>query len=150
MTTTDEPKDCYRDLIAAFNEGEFDRLDDLVSDEFVLHEAGQSDPIRGPEGLKAFFEMYRTAYPDAHLEIDSLVAEDDIVAGRWTGTGTHDGDLMGVPPTGNEVTVMGMEFVRITDGKLVEGWEVIDSLGMFQQVDAIPEDLSAATPSADD
>lgn len=150
MTTTDETKDCYRDLIAAFNEGEFDRLDDLVSDEFVLHEAGQSDPIRGPEGLKAFFEMYRTAYPDAHLEIDSLVAEDDIVAGRWTGTGTHDGDLMGVPPTGNEVTVMGMEFVRITDGKLVEGWEVIDSLGMFQQVDAIPEDLSAATPSADD
>ena len=53
---------------------------------------------------------------------------------RWTGTGTHDGELAGIPPTGNRVTLPGMEIVRISDGKLVEGWEGYDTMNLMRQL----------------
>ncbi len=61
----------------------------------------------------------------------------DIVAARWSGTGTHRGDGLGFPATGRQVRLSGMTFVRIQNGKLVEGWNVFDQLGMFQQLDIV-------------
>lgn len=151
MTTPDENKQLYRRLIEeAFNEGDLDVVDELVDEDIVVHEAGQTEPVRGPAGIKEFLGMYRSAFPDAHIEIDELLAEGDLVVARWTGTGTHEGDLMGIEPTGAEISVMGMEMFRVSDGELVEGWEVFDLLGMLQQLGAVPEDVSAATPAADD
>lgn len=151
MTTTDENKKLYRRLVEeAFNQDDLDAVDEVVDGDIVVHAAGQPEPLRGPEGVKEFLGMYRTAFPDGHIGIEEILAEGDIVVARWTGTGTHDGDLMGIAPTGAEVTVMGMEMYRVSDGKLVEGWELFDTLGMLQQLGAIPEDLSAATSAADD
>jgi predicted ester cyclase len=56
------------------------------------------------------------------------------VVTRWTGTGTHDGELAGIPPTGNRVTLPGMEIVRISEGKLVEGWEGYDMTNLMRQL----------------
>lgn len=151
MATADENKELVRRMIEeGFNQNDLDVVDEIVAEDCVLHEAGQPEPLRGPDEVKEFLRMYRNAFSDAHIEIDELLADGDMVVTRWTATGTHDGDLMGIEPTGADVTVMGMEMHRVEDGKLVEGWELFDALGMLQQLGAIPSDLSSATPTADD
>lgn len=136
--STDDNKEIVRRMIEeGFNEDNLDLADELVAEEFVLHEAGQEEPIRGPEGMKEFLRTYRTAFPDAHIQIEELVGEGDTVVARWTATGTHDGDLMGVEPTGNEVRVMGMEMYHVRDGELAEGWEIFDGLGMMIQLGVV-------------
>jgi steroid delta-isomerase-like uncharacterized protein len=82
--------------------------------------------------------MYRNAFPDVQLSIEDQVAEGDKVVTRWIGRGTHQGELMGVAPTGNQVRVDGMTISRIEDGKIIEEWEIYDALGMMQQLGAIP------------
>jgi len=67
-----------------------------------------------------------------------MVAEGDKVATRWTMTGTHQGELMGIPPTGVRITVTGISMSRFADGKLAEGWNSYDILGMMQQLGVIP------------
>lgn len=71
------------------------------------------------------------------ITLDHMVAEGDIVAARWSGTATHSGDGLGFQATGRQVRLSGMTFARIQNGKLVEGWNVFDQLGMFQQLGAI-------------
>lgn len=151
MSQSSQSERLYRRLIEeAFNENNFDIIDELVDDDVVFHDAGQSDPVRGQAQLKEFFEMYRKAFPDAHIEIEELLSEDDLVVARWTGTGTHEGALMGVEPTGADVEVMGMEMFRVSNGKLVEGWQVFDRLGMLQQLGALPAEVDTAVSAADD
>jgi len=151
MTTTDDNKRLYRAVIEdCFNAGELDKLDEYVADDFVLHEANWPEPIRGPEGFEEFLQTYRTAFPEAHVEIDEIVAEGDLVVARWTATGTHDGDLMGIEPTGESVTLSGIEMCRIEDGKFVEDWEVMNLFRMLQQLHVLPEDVTAAMSAADD
>ena len=82
--------------------------------------------------------MYRSAFPDVHVEIEDQIAEADRVATRWRATGTHEGELMGISRTGNRVTVMGMTIDRIAEGQIAETWDNYDALGMLQQVGAIP------------
>ena len=83
--------------------------------------------------------MYREAFPDISFEIGLQVAEGDYVATRWTGTGTHNGPIMGIEPTGNSSTVTGIGIDRIEDGKVVESWNSWDTLGMMQSIGAIPQ-----------
>ena len=71
------------------------------------------------------------------IEIEDLVAEGDIVAVRWSATGTHRGDGLGFAATGRHVEFSGMTFVRVADGKLAEGWNNFDQLGMFQQLGVV-------------
>ena len=82
--------------------------------------------------------MLRTAFPDLHFTIEELVAEGNIVAGRLTMRGTHEGPLMGMPPTGRSVRQDHTHFVRFRDGKAVEHWGMRDELGMMQQPGTIP------------
>jgi predicted ester cyclase len=91
--------------------------------------------------------MLRTAFPDLRFTIEELVAEGDIVAGRLTMTGTHEGPLMGMPPpTGLAVRQDHMHFVRYRDGRAIEHWGVRDDLGMMQQLGVIPEPGQAGEP----
>ena len=141
---TDDNKEIVRRMIEeGYNEGNLDLADELVADVIVMHEAGTEEPIRGPDGVKEFFESYKTAFPDSELEIEELVAEGETVVVRWTATGTHEGDLMGIEPTGNEVRIMGMEMHHVRDGKLQEGWELFDGLTMLAQlgVDSMPGEM---------
>jgi predicted ester cyclase len=82
--------------------------------------------------------MYRTAFPNIHVTIEDQIAEGDKVVTRWTGHGTHQGELMGIPPTNKAVTVTGIAIDRIVAGKIVEHWENFDQLGMLVQLGVVP------------
>ncbi len=82
--------------------------------------------------------MYRTAFPDIHFTVEDQIAEGDKLVTRFTITGTHKGELMGIPPTGVHITMTGMIFDLNVGGKILEGWANTDALGMLQQLGVIP------------
>lgn len=133
--STEENKALARRVIEQmFNEGNLDVADELLALDYVDHDPSLPEDVHGPEGFKEYVGMYRAAFPDLHVQIEDQLAEGDRVATRWTGTGTHDGELAGIAPTGKRVTVPGMEIVRIANGKLVEGWEGYDSGTLMRQL----------------
>ena len=136
--STEENKALARRVIEEmFNKGNLDVADELIAPDYVDHDPAMPEDVRGPEGFKEYVSAYRSAFSDLHVEIEEQLAEGDLVATRWTGTGTHDGELAGIPPTGNRVTLPGMEIVRISGGKLVEGWEGYDSMTMMRQLGVV-------------
>lgn len=118
-------------------------VDELIAQDYVGHDPTQPEPIRGPEGFKQFVGMYQSAFHDAAVTIDDQIAEGDQVVTRWTGRGTHTGELMGIAPTGKEVTVSGITVSRLAAGKIAEEWELIDALGMLVQLGAVPQPATA-------
>jgi steroid delta-isomerase-like uncharacterized protein len=80
--------------------------------------------------------LHMAAFPDLRITIDNIIAEGDKVAARWTGAGTHLGELMGIPASGRPVSFTGMTIHRFADGKIVENWWAYDALGMMQQITA--------------
>jgi predicted ester cyclase len=125
----------YEELL---NRGDLSVADELVAPEFVNHEALPGRD-RGPESMRGLATMLRTAFPDLRFEIEELIAEGDVVAGRLTMSGTHEGPLMGTPPTGRSVRQDHMHFVRFESGKAVEHWGIRDDLGMMKQLGLMPE-----------
>ena len=115
----------------AFNAGDLAVVDELVATDYVLHFTPE---VRGPEGLKQFITEYRTAFPDYTCTIEDQVAEADKVVTRWTMRGTQQGQLMGIPPTGKQVTLPGVVLDRVSNGRLVETWMQADTLGLLQQL----------------
>jgi steroid delta-isomerase-like uncharacterized protein len=120
-----------------WNKGNLDAVDDIMTGDFVDHAAPPGFPS-GPEGAKQVFTMYRTAFPDFRLSLEDLIAEGDKVVARWVTHGTHQGELMGIPPTGKPVTVTGIDLFRFAGGKIAEHWAEFDMLGMMQQLGVIP------------
>jgi len=121
-----------------FNAGNLEAADEIIAQDHVQHDPTMPEEGRGREHMKEFASMYRSAFPDVHIEIEDQIAEGDKVATRWTGTGTHEGELMGIEPTGNRVRITGMTIDRIADGQIAETWDIYDALGMMQQLGAIP------------
>jgi steroid delta-isomerase-like uncharacterized protein len=127
-----------RFLQEAFNEGNLDVVDEIVASDYVLHDPAIPDEIRGSEGVKGFVQMYRNAYPDTDITVEDQIAEGDNVVTRWTARGTHQGELMGIPPSGNRVEVTGITIDRFSGGMFAESWTNYDALGMMQQIGAVP------------
>ena len=96
------------------------------------------EDIQGPEGLKGFFAAFRAAMPDVHHPSWTLIAEGDLVAIHMPVEGTFTNELMGIPPNGQKVVVWMANIWRVVDGKLVEWWLNMDTLGFMQQLGAIP------------
>ena len=82
--------------------------------------------------------MFRSAMPDLRVVVEDMIAEGDKVAVRYTLEGTHEGELFGVPPTGQRLSIKSISVERVSDGKIIEHWRVTDSLDMMQQLGAIP------------
>jgi steroid delta-isomerase-like uncharacterized protein len=122
-----------------FNTGDLDAADEISAPDHIVHDPTLGDQPSGPEGDKQVVSLYRGAFPDANITVEDQVAENDEVLTRWTGRGTHEGELMGIPPSGNGVRLSGMTLNRISDGKIVETWTNYDALGMMRQIGAIPE-----------
>ena len=118
-------------------------IDQLIAEEYVGHDPTQPEPIRGRDGFRQFVGIYLSAFDDASVTIDDQIAEGDQVVTRWTGRGTHTGELMGIAPTGKEVTVSGLTVSRIAGGKVAEEWELMDALGMLVQLGAVPQPTTA-------
>jgi steroid delta-isomerase-like uncharacterized protein len=115
--------------------GDADAFDEIVASDFVHHAPGLPPDL---EGMKQALPMFRAAFPDMRLTEEDVIAEGDQVVDRVTVRGTHEGELMGVPPSGNRVEFMETHISRIADGKIVERWGQWDALGMMQQVGAAP------------
>jgi steroid delta-isomerase-like uncharacterized protein len=113
-------------------------VDEIVASGCVLHDPAIPEEISGPEGVKRYVQMYRSAFPDTHITVEDQIAEGDDVVTRWTGRGTHQGELLGVPPSGNRVEVSGITLDRFSGAKAVESWTNYDALGMMQQIGAAP------------
>ena len=92
----------------------------------------------GLEGIKQAFSLFTTAHPDGIHVIHDLIAEGDRVVARVTGSGTHTGELMGIPPTGKRLEMTGIVIYRIEGGKIVERWAQHNVLGLMQQLGVIP------------
>ena len=112
-----------------------DVLQEVYADDIVMHEPDED--VRGIEGLKQFVSMIRSALPDLRITLEDDIAEGNKVVSRWGAQGTHQGELMGIAPTGNEVAITGITIHRIANGKIVEEWENWDALGLMQQIGAV-------------
>jgi steroid delta-isomerase-like uncharacterized protein len=142
--SADTNKEIVRRLGVEPWEGNVGVIDELVAADYVGHDPAQPE-MHGPEGIKEFVTTYLAGFPDGKITIDEQLAEGDLVATRWTGRGTHGGELMGIPPTGKQVTVSGITISRVKDGKVVEEWTNWDTLGMLQQLGVVPEMAGAQT-----
>jgi len=118
-------------------------IDELVSPDYIGYDPAEPEPIRGPAGVKANLEKYLAGFSNGRVTVDDQVAEGDKVATRWTGRGTHDGEIAGIAATGKEVTVSGLTISRLEDGKVVEEQTVWDTLGMLTQLGAVPAPAAA-------
>ena len=125
-------------LEEAFNAGNIDVIDELVTTDFVNHDAALPEPMVGPDAAKASIGGYRTAFPDLRIMIEEQIADNERVATRWSAKGTHQGELMGMGPTGKQATVTGITIDRIVDGRIAESWTNWDTLGMLQQLGVVP------------
>jgi steroid delta-isomerase-like uncharacterized protein len=128
-----------RAIEQGFNQGDLSVVDELSSEGFVNHDPSDGGDYVGQQGAKQQIATFRKAFPDLHLTIDEMIEAGDKVVMRWTATGTHRGELMGLAPTGARTTTTGITIDRFEDGKIVESWSNWDTLGLMRQLGAAPE-----------
>ncbi len=131
--STHENKALVRRLFAIFNKQDSTTLGDVLAPNFVTHEP--NDLIQGVAGVT----LLRQALPDVYYTIEGdILAEADKVVTRWQATGIHRGELFGAAPSGKQITWTGITIWRVAGGKIVEAWVNRDTLGILQQLHAIP------------
>ena len=139
MSITQQNKAIVHRLFSElYNAKNFEVFDEIIAPDFA-----DSTLLPGigadAEGLKNFLVTVQAAFPDNHLAIEHLIAEDDKVVARWTSYNTHTGEnFLNIPASGNPITVTDTTIYRIEDGKIVEMWHNEDTLGMLQQLGMIP------------
>jgi len=120
-------------------QGRLEVADELAAPDYVVHEPSvPGGQMAGREAFKQFVQMYRSALPDIAVAIQDQIAEGDMVTTRFVMTGTHQGELMGIAPTDRHVTVTAIVIDRIQGGQVVETWGNSDTLGLLQQLGALP------------
>lgn len=143
MSLEDDKRTARRFQEEVFNDGKIELVDELLSSDYVEHQPMPPGMAPNRDGVKQQIEMYRRAFPDGRVTVEDTIAERDIVVVRWSGEGTHQGDLFGTPATGRRVTVTGIDINRMKDGRIVEHWGEVDLAGMLQQVGAMPMPAAA-------
>jgi steroid delta-isomerase-like uncharacterized protein len=134
----EDAKDLLRRFYAEMSAGNLDAIDEVVVDSFIEHESFPGiEPNK--EGVRQFFQMFRSAFPDMKMEAHEIVGEGDLLCVRGTMSGTHQGEFMGMPPTGKSFEVHGVDIVRFgDDGVGREHWGVFDTMSMLQQLGVVP------------
>ena len=126
-----------RTLNEIWAQGNLAAADELLMAEYIFHDPNMPG-IDSREAFKLVVAMYLFAFSDLSFTLDDMIAEGDKVVTRWTGTGTHTGELMGIPATGQQVAMAAISIDRFADGKAVEGWNCSDMLAVMQQLGVIP------------
>ena len=119
-----------------WNRKDLNAIDEIISADYVHHDAS-SPAAAGIDGYKQFVKYYMNAFPDAHFTIDDAFTSGDSEVTRWIVTGTHQGELAGIPPTGRRFSVTGISIARIANGKIIESWNNWDALGLMQQLGVV-------------
>ncbi len=139
--STEENKATMRRVYDTFNRavstGDMSLLDEALAADLVDHNPvpGQAP---GLEGVKQVFSQFRAAFPDFRIMVDDQIAEGDKVVSRLTLRGTHKGDFQGVPATGKQFAVTGIDIVHVAGGKAGDRWGELDNLGLLQQLGVVP------------
>jgi predicted ester cyclase len=134
--STETNKTIIRRLVDAINTDNEAAFLDVLDPAVVDHYSLPGLPP-GREGWNMNRKIFRTAFPDGHWHEEAIVAEGDLVMGRYTLRGTHQGEFLGIPATGNAITVSNIHIVRIVGGKIVEHWGHGDDIGMMRQLGAM-------------
>ncbi len=121
-----------------WNNGRMEAIDEMASPDVIGHGQAQHDIDVGLEQFRAFAIDLRRAFPDMQVSIDQTIEQGDKVVAHWTSTMTHKDAFLGFAPTGRKVTVTGISIQRISNGKIVEGWDNWDQLGLLVQIGAVP------------
>jgi steroid delta-isomerase-like uncharacterized protein len=123
----------------AWNAHDTDRFVNLLADDFVEESDTQPAPLRGPDGARQSMEMYIKAFPDLHFDIEHMIASGEYVVTRWLATGTHKGELMGIPPTGRRGEgIHGCTVSQYRNGKVVHQWLYWDVATLLRQIGVMP------------
>jgi len=137
--STEENKALIRHIIeGALNTGNFSVADGLFTDDYIVHIPRRGEIGPGPDAFRQAVGLWHAAFSDWHMEIESLIAEGDLVASRFTTTGTNDGPLFGREPTGKPLLVHGMEVHRIAGDKVAETWVCDDIPSILMQLEMVP------------
>lgn len=138
MPSPDDNKTLVRRFYEEIDKGNIEAMDELVAEDYINHHPPPFPGLApGREGLKQAFTIFLEATPGRH-EIEDQIAEGDKVVTRLTAYGRHEGDLPGIPKTGNTLEMTATAIHRIEDGKLAEHWSNTDELGLLQQLGVIP------------
>jgi steroid delta-isomerase-like uncharacterized protein len=137
MSTQDNKVIAHRIFEEVGSQGNFAVIDEAISPNFVYRTSAFPE-FHGPGGFKEFFTEHRKTFPDLHYTVEDVVAEGDKVVARWTASGTHTGDMMGIAPTGKLVKAPGITIFRFAHGHIVEGRTVWDALAFLQQLGVVP------------
>jgi steroid delta-isomerase-like uncharacterized protein len=140
-------KTLSRRLVAeAWNQGKIEVVDEIVADDFVLHEPTAPER-RNRDDYKQWIAESRMAFPDLQITVDDELVDGQQIVTRWTVRGTHQGNLVqptgAIPPTGRQIKFTGITIARYANGKLVEGWQEGDTLGLMTQLGIIPAPAQA-------
>jgi predicted ester cyclase len=120
-------------------------ISETCATNLVFH-SGAGEDIRGLKGFKHFINEFYKAFPDNHMTLDDMVVERDKVAVRYTVTGTHTGEYMGIRPTNKKIKMWALEIDRIAGGKFIESWLRFDTIGLMQQLGLRPAPRSIVQP----
>ena len=113
-------------------------IDELSTNDFVDHEEGLPGQPPGREGVRFFVNAIRSAFPDIKAKIEPYLADGDMEACHVILTGTHGGEMAGIPATGKTVEFSSTDIIRVVDGKVAEHWGTTDNMRLMQQIGATP------------
>jgi len=135
--STEQNKALIRKHFESINNKDLKSALTQISPCLVDHGLRRSLPL-GPQGMRIFFDLQFSAFPDLHATIDDMIAEGDKVVARVTICGTNHGSFMGMPPTGKQATWSLIDISRIANGKMVEHWVEIDTISLMRQLGIVP------------
>lgn len=121
-----------------WNKGRLSAIDEMAAADVIGHGQAQHGVDIGLKEFRPFVQRLRGAFPDIRIAIHATIEQGDNVVARWTASMTHTGEFLGIAASGRKVVVTGTTIVRIVDGKIVEGWDNWDQLGLLVQIGALP------------
>lgn len=136
MSSPDEPNhELVRRYLKAFNDRDQDTMSELLAEDVVEH--GIHETLHGVDEIFDFLRAHFETFPDYSGTTDAVIAEADLVAVRYTASGTHTGEYHDVEPTGHTVEWTGMAMYRIENGRVAEIWLEEDRLGLLEQLEVV-------------
>lgn len=139
----DDPKDLIRRFVEElWNERRLDVADAIFAKDCVTHQLRSGEPAdgvpRGPQAIKEHVMGWIASFPDLRFNIEQMLSEGDRVAMQLLMEGTHQGPWLGIPASGKKMQIRMFTIHRVVQGKIVEDWVLVESLGLFQQVGVLP------------
>ena len=137
---SEQNKATARAVFEVWTTGDLPRLDELVATDVVHHDPYDPNAADGLAGMKRTIEANRRTFPDLTIAVEDQIAEGDRVATRWRATMTHRGPTEGPAPSGKRITITGITIDRFEEGRIVEAWRSMDTLGLLRGIGALPTD----------